>query len=51
MKDLVRYYGICSTHCFDKLSDKGKNKVKLHSAIFGEARKKNGIKIPKSYYK
>jgi hypothetical protein len=51
IQDLIRYYGICSDECWDKLSDKGKNRVKIHSYLFGDARKKNDIKIPKSYYK
>lgn len=51
LKSLCRYYGFCGSHCWDKLHDKGKNKVILHSFLFGDKRKRNKLKIPKNYLK
>jgi len=46
-----RYLGICSDECKDKITEKGLNELNLHAFLFGDARKRNRVKLPKTYLK
>jgi hypothetical protein len=47
----MHHIGICSPHCMKKLKPEAINKMHAYTFLFGDDRKKNGLKIPKSYYK
>ncbi len=45
------YLGICSPECRAKLTDDGYQKLSIHTFLYGDSRKKNKVKIDKSYLK
>lgn len=51
LERIAHHMGVCSHHCMDKMTKKGFNKEALHTFIFGDGRKRNGIKMNKNYYK